>query len=57
MTPEFGCRNGSCGSCAVKLTAGSVTYRTPPTADHSDEEVLVCCAVPASGSDMIEIDL
>lgn len=57
LTPEFGCRNGSCGSCAVKLTAGAVTYRTSPTADHSEEEVLLCCAVPAKGSDVVEIDL
>lgn len=57
LTPEFGCRNGSCGSCAVKLSAGAVTYRTPPSADHSAAEVLVCCAVPARGSDVIELDL
>ncbi|MFP3366241.1 2Fe-2S iron-sulfur cluster binding domain-containing protein, partial [Pseudoalteromonas sp. SIMBA_148] len=27
LEPEFGCRNGSCGSCAVKINAGAVVYR------------------------------
>jgi ferredoxin-NADP reductase/predicted pyridoxine 5'-phosphate oxidase superfamily flavin-nucleotide-binding protein len=57
LSPEFGCRTGSCGSCAVKLKAGAVTYRTPPSAHYMEDEVLVCCAVPAKGSDVIEIDL
>lgn len=49
LTPDFGCRSGSCGSCAVKLRAGAVTYPTAPTAPHGPDEALICCAVPASG--------
>ena len=46
LAPSFGCRNGTCGSCAVKLTSGEVTYRTKPSATPSEGEVLICCAVP-----------
>ena len=57
LTPEFSCRSGSCGSCAVRKLAGEVAYRTPVTADHAEDEVLICCAVPAEGSDEIVLDL
>lgn len=57
LTPEYGCRSGSCGSCRVALLSGAVAYRTAPSAEHADDEVLICCAVPAKGSDAVEIDL
>ena len=57
LRPDYGCRSGSCGSCAVKLTAGKVAYRSPPSADRGADEVLICCAVPAKGSDTVEIAL
>lgn len=57
LAPEFGCRSGACGSCAVKLKSGSVAYRTPPTGARKEDEVLICCAVPRQGSDTVELDL
>ena len=57
LNPEYGCRSGTCGTCAVKLKAGKVAYRTEPKAARADDEVLICCAVPAKGSDSIEIEL
>ena len=57
LNPEFSCRNGACGSCAVKLKAGEVAYRSQPTASYDDDEVLICCAVPAEGTSTVEIDL
>jgi ferredoxin-NADP reductase/predicted pyridoxine 5'-phosphate oxidase superfamily flavin-nucleotide-binding protein len=66
LTPSFGCRNGACGACAVKLISGSVTYRTQPTATPAEGEILICCAVPKKESfgqenaekiSSIEIDL
>ncbi len=57
LAPEFGCRNGACGSCAVKLKAGEVTYRSQPTGARKNDEVLICCAVPAKGAGTIDIDL
>lgn len=57
LTPSFSCRGGSCGTCATRLTKGSVAYRTAPTADHAADEVLICCAVPAKSTQVLELDL
>ncbi|CUJ98869.1 Nitric oxide dioxygenase [Ruegeria denitrificans] len=57
LTPTFSCRSGSCGSCLTRKIAGKVAYRTEPTAEHSEDEVLICCAVPAKGSDTVVLDL
>ena len=47
LEPEFSCREGSCGTCKVKLLAGKVTYPKRPSAPVADDEVLICSAVPA----------
>ncbi|WP_298838180.1 pyridoxamine 5'-phosphate oxidase family protein [uncultured Roseobacter sp.] len=57
LSPDFSCRSGSCGSCLTKKLAGSVSYRTRPTAAHDDDAVLICCAVPAEGTEEIVLDL
>jgi len=57
LTPEFSCRNGKCGACATSLLAGEVSYRTQPSATTHNNDVLICCAVPAAGSSLIELDL
>ena len=57
LTPAFSCRNGVCGSCATRKISGEVTYRTPPMADHAEDEVLICCSVPAAGTEVLELDL
>jgi len=57
LNPDFGCRKGSCGTCLTRLKSGSVAYRTRPSADHGADEVLICCAVPAKGSDRVELEL
>lgn len=48
LQPEFSCREGNCGTCRTKLIKGEVTYIKEPTAKVDDDEVLLCCAVPAS---------
>jgi ferredoxin-NADP reductase len=50
LSPPFSCRMGTCGSCRTKLVAGDVTYLKQPTAVVAKDEVLICCAVPASQS-------
>lgn len=50
LSPPFSCRMGTCGSCRTKLVAGDVTYLKQPTAAVTKDEVLICCAVPASQS-------
>ncbi|WP_170330636.1 FAD-binding oxidoreductase [Ruegeria arenilitoris] len=57
LTPSFSCRTGSCGSCLTRKIAGKVVYRSEPAADHSEDEVLICCAVPAEGTDEVVLDL
>ncbi|KAI3320557.1 pyruvate kinase-like protein [Xylariaceae sp. AK1471] len=43
LTPDYGCRAGACGSCAAKLTCGSVSGGV-----QADGAVLTCSATPAS---------
>ena len=58
LSPPFSCRAGHCGSCATRMTAGAVTYAEPTAWRPAEGEVLLCCAVPAAGSDeRIELDL
>jgi ferredoxin-NADP reductase/predicted pyridoxine 5'-phosphate oxidase superfamily flavin-nucleotide-binding protein len=57
LLPAFSCRAGSCGSCLTKKISGDVVYRTPVTAPFNDDEVLICCAVPAAGTDELILDL
>lgn len=58
LSPAYSCRAGSCGSCAVKLLAGTVAYRNEPTAPHGPDEVLLCSAVPAAnGGDRLILDV
>lgn len=57
ITPPFSCRSGSCGSCLTKKLSGNVAYRTPVTAAHADDEVLLCCAVPAQDTEDLILDL
>ena len=57
LKPAYGCRSGACGSCAVKLKAGKVAYPTAPDFPPEDGDVLICCAVPATSDETLEIDL
>ena len=57
LSPPYSCRSGSCGSCATKCLEGEVAYRNKPTAPVNPGEILLCCSVPAAGSQMIELDL
>ncbi len=57
LTPEYNCRSGSCGTCRARLLAGEVAYVTPPSAQVGDDEVLVCYAVPATGTRQLQIAL
>lgn len=49
LTPAYGCRAGSCGTCATKVLAGTVTYHERPSAEVAEGHALICCAVPVAG--------
>jgi len=55
FSPEFACRNGQCGSCKATLSQGKVYYPQPTSAEITDQEVLLCCARPASETLTIEL--
>jgi len=57
LSPPFSCRMGSCGSCKTKLLSGKVAYDTVPNFPLAEDEVLICCATPAAGSDTDEAGL
>ncbi|NVD42022.1 pyridoxamine 5'-phosphate oxidase family protein [Ensifer sp. HO-A22] len=47
LLPEYGCRNGSCGSCSTRVLEGEVAYPQQPSFEARQGEALICCAVPA----------
>lgn len=57
LSPDFSCRIGSCGTCAVRLISGVAAYPNGVAATPNLDEVLLCSAVPATGSGRLEIDL
>jgi uncharacterized protein len=48
LAPVFGCRSGICGTCATRITSGSVEYVEEPLAHCDEGQVLLCCSVPAN---------
>lgn len=48
LSPEFGCRGGSCGTCRTRVVEGAVAYLVTPEFKVTDDEALICCSVPAS---------
>ncbi|MGY2263308.1 2Fe-2S iron-sulfur cluster-binding protein [Pseudomonas sp. SDO55104_S430] len=57
LNPEFSCRGGSCGTCKTRITSGQVHYLNTPDQGLAADEVLICCAVPAQGSEPLVLDI
>lgn len=53
LTPEFGCRNGQCGSCKVTVNEGELIHDKPISFPLGKNEALLCCAVPAHQGERI----
>lgn len=51
LTPNYGCRNGKCGSCKAKLLSGEIVYKQSISAALDEGEILICCAMPAKELD------
>jgi ferredoxin-NADP reductase/predicted pyridoxine 5'-phosphate oxidase superfamily flavin-nucleotide-binding protein len=47
LTPEFSCREGTCGTCRTRIIEGAVAYPNLPSFQVEKGEALICCAVPA----------
>ncbi|WP_233236946.1 pyridoxamine 5'-phosphate oxidase family protein [Bordetella sp. LUAb4] len=48
LSPEYGCREGNCGTCRTRILQGAVAYTKTPQAPVGEDEALICCAVPAA---------
>lgn len=57
LHPEFSCRGGSCGTCKTRLISGQVHYPQPPAEVPDEGQVLICCAIPAQGTQPLVLDL
>ncbi|MGF7154327.1 FAD-binding oxidoreductase [Novosphingobium gossypii] len=61
LSPEFSCREGTCGTCKTRLLRGAVTHIRQPGVSLADDEVLICSAVPAeqqsAEEDRIQLEL
>jgi len=57
LNPDFSCRGGSCGTCKTRLSSGQVHYLNTPEPGLAADEVLICCAVPAQGSETLVLDI
>lgn len=57
LHPEFSCRGGSCGTCKTRLISGQVNYPQLPAEIPDEGQVLICCAVPAQGTQPLVLDL
>ncbi len=56
VVAPYGCRSGTCGTCAARLTRGQARHDPGATATRVPGEALLCSAVPALGGPL-EIDL
>ena len=62
LAPEFGCRNGTCGTCRVDVVAGGVAYPGRSAPGATANGALICCSVPTGASESgqpprLELDL
>ena len=57
LSPNYGCRSGACGACAVSRSSGKTGYLHSPKLPGEEDKVFLCCAVPAASDEPLTIDL
>lgn len=57
VNPEFDCRVGNCGMCAVKVVAGDVEHRDKVLSDADKKEGLMCACVSRGTSNNLVLDI
>lgn len=57
INPEFDCRIGNCGMCAVKVVAGNVEHRDKVLSDADKNEGLMCTCVSRATSNNLVLDI
>ena len=46
LSPSYGCRSGTCGTCSIKILKGTVAYLSEPSFPVQVGEALICCSIP-----------
>lgn len=49
------CRSGFCGTCAVELLSGEVSYDQEVSAEINEKQILLCSAIPATSHIKIKV--
>jgi uncharacterized protein len=57
LDPSSSCRSGSCGMCRTRVLSGDVTYEISPGATIGEHNALICCGIPAAGTEIVRLDL
>lgn len=57
LEPAFSCRGATCGTCAVAVCSGDVTYPRRPEAEIPEGQALICTGVPAASDGEVRVVL
>ena len=55
LSPDYSCRQGVCGTCECKLTAGEVEYTESPASEPDEGSVLICISKPKTAKVVLDI--
>lgn len=53
LSPKHNCRQGNCGTCAVRVLSGTVAYERKPAVTPPVGYALICCGRPMTDDDLV----